>query len=224
MMVKMDRSEITLGSIYYALSYFLLPYLFSLLGMLFALEQWLCQVALFFANFLFTLLIFRRFLLKSSKAALGSMGKFLGHTVLGFVFYYISNFVVVFLITLLRPDFSNLNDANIVSLAQKGGIWIAAGAVILVPLAEEMLFRGLLFDAWGKKHPIGAWFLSAGVFSAIHIVGYIGSYDVFSFILAFIQYLPAGFSLAYAYKASGTIWAPILMHTVINLIGVMILL
>ena len=224
MITKMDRSEILWGSIYYVLSYFLLPYLFSFLGILLPIPQWLCQVALFFSNFLFTLLIFRRFLLKSLKTALGSPGRFFGYTALGFVFYYTANFVIVYLITLLRPDFTNLNDSTIVSLAQDGGIWIAASAVVLVPVAEETLFRGLFFNAFGKKHPIGAWFLSAGVFSAIHIVGYIGSYDVFSFALAFIQYLPAGFCLAYAYKASGTILAPIFMHTVINLIGVMILL
>ena len=220
----MSKSEVNLGSAFYILSYLLLPYLISILGTLFSIPQWCCKVIVFFLNFVISLLIFRRFLLKNGKAALGALGKFLGYTALGLVFYYTSSLAVSYLTFLLRPDFTNLNDASIVSLAEKGGIWIAVSSVIFAPLAEELLVRGLLFHAVHQKCPVLAWFLSAGVFSAAHIVGYIGSYDIISFLLAFLQYLPAGFCLAYAYKSSGTILAPILMHTVINLISITILL
>ncbi len=220
----MRKSEMMLGSIYYTLSYFLLPYLLFFLGELLSIPQWCCQVALFFLNFVFTLLIFHRFLLGNGKAALGSIGKFLGYSALGLVFYYTANLVVGYLILLIRPDYINLNDAGIVFLANDGGIWIAASSIILVPVAEELLFRGLLFAGMRQSHPTAAWLLSAAAFSAIHVVGYIGSYDIFSFLLAFVQYLPAGFCLAYAYQSSGTILAPILMHTIINIIGVIILL
>ncbi len=223
MTVTMKRLEITLGSIYYALSYFILPSLFSTFGTFWNIPLWCCQVALFFSNFLFTLLIFCRFLVKNGKAALGSMGKFLGYSALGLVFYYTASFLVGYLIVLLQPGFANLNDAGIVSLAGDGGMWIAVSTVVFAPVAEELLFRGLLFQALGQKFPIGTWFISAVAFAAIHVIGYIGSYDAVSFVLAFVQYLPAGFCFAYAYKASGTIFAPIVMHTVINLIGVLIL-
>lgn len=224
MWVRLDKSEKMFGSIYYVLSYFLLPYLLSFLGSLLSIPPWCCQMALFALNFLCTILIFHRFLLKNGKAAVSSMGKTLGYTALGLVFYYTANLVVSYGIFLIRPEYTNLNDANIVSLAENGGIWIAAGSVILVPLAEELLFRGMLFAGVRQKFPIGAWFLSAAAFSAVHILGYIGSYDFVSFLLAFVQYLPAGFCLAYAYAASGTILAPVMMHTVINLVGVLILL
>lgn len=224
MPVAISKSEITWGSIYCLLSYLVLPYVLSFLGLLLRIPQWCCQVALFFLNFLCTILIFRRFLLNSGKIALRSIGKHLCHIALGFVFYFTANLAVSYLILIIRPEYTNLNDAGIVSLAENSGIWIAVSTVIFAPAAEELLFRGLLFDAFGRKHPVGAWFLSAGVFSAAHIVGYIGAYDIISFLLAFVQYLPAGFCLAYSYKASGTIYAPILMHTVINLIGILILL
>lgn len=224
MWVRLDKSEKMFGSIYYVLSYFLLPYLLSFLGSLLSIPPWCCQMALFALNFLFTLLIFHRFLLANGKAAIASIGKLLCCSALGLVFYYTANLAVSYLIFAVRPEYINLNDAGIVSLAEKGGNWIAAGSVILVPLAEELLFRGMLFTGVRQKHPIGAWFLSAAAFSAVHILGYIGSYDFVSFLLAFVQYLPAGFCLAYAYAASGTILAPVMMHTVINLVGVLILL
>lgn len=224
MPVSMSKSEVNFGSGFYILSYLLLPYLISFLGMFLSIPQWCCKVILFFLNFIISLFIFRRFLLKNGKAALGSLGKFLRFTVLGLVFYYTSSLAVNYLILLMRPDFINLNDAGIVSLMEKGGIWIAVSSVVFAPLAEELLFRGLLFHTVYEKHPVFAWFLSAGAFSAAHIMGYIGSYDMFSLLLAFLQYLPAGFCLAYAYKSSGTIFAPILMHTIINLISITILL
>lgn len=224
MSVTMRKSEMEFGFIYFALSYFLLPSVASLASELFSIPLWCCQVGLFLSNFLFSLLIFHRFLLENGKAALSSPGKLLGCTALGLVFYYTANFVVRYLILLVRPDYTNLNDLRITTLAQDGGIYIAASAVVLVPVAEELLFRGLLFESVRQKHSVWGWILSAVAFSAVHILGYVGSYDFVSFCLAFVQYLPAGLCLMWAYRASGTIFTPILMHTIINLMGVHILL
>lgn len=224
MSITMRKSEMMFGCIYYTLSYFLLPSLASLASQALSIPLWCCQVGLFLSNFLFSVGIFHRFLLQNGKLALSKPGKLLLCTTLGLVFYYTANLVVGYGIFLVQPDYTNLNDQGITSLAQEGGIWIAASAVVLVPAAEELLFRGLLFDALRQKSPAAGWIVSAAAFSAVHILGYAGSYDFLSFCLAFVQYLPAGLCLAWAYRASGTIFAPILMHTIINLIGVLILL
>ena len=51
------------------------------------------------------------------------------------------------------------------------------------------------------------------------MVGYIGSADLITLCLCFMQYLPAGITLAWAYEKADTIAAPMLIHIMINLIG-----
>ena len=51
-------------------------------------------------------------------------------------------------------------------------------------------------------------------------MGYIGEYDASRLILCFLQYIPASLILAWTCERSGTIVTPILIHTVINAIGI----
>ena len=224
MSTPLRKPEIIFGSIYGLVQFLLLPEIAFLLHNIFHMPMWILQAAVFGVNFLCTILIFRHFLLASCKTALSTPLKTAGFTALGLVLYYIGSFTVSILILYLQPDYLNLNDAGISSLAQDGGLWIAAGTVLLVPVAEECLFRGLLFRGIYDRSPVAAWIVSAGCFSAVHILGYVGVYDSLALVLAFLQYLPAGLTLSYAYRASGTILTPILMHTVINLIGISILI
>lgn len=224
MSTSLRKQELIFGSIYAVVQFFLLPEAAFLLHNIFHIPMWILQTVVFGVNFLFTILIFRHFLLASCKTALSGPLKTAGFTALGLVLYYIGNFTVSCFIFYLHPDYLNLNDAGISSLAQDGGLWIAAGTVLLVPATEECLFRGLLFRGLYDRSPVAAWLVSACSFSAVHILGYVGVYDSLALVLAFLQYLPAGLALSYAYKASGTILAPILMHTVINLIGISILI
>lgn len=224
MPTPLRKQEVIGGSIYGLLQFLLLPDIALTLHNVFLIPLWILQVAVFGINFVCTILIFRHFLLSSCKDALAAPLKTLGYTVLCLVLYYLAQFSVSLLIFYFRPDYQNLNDAGISYLADAGGLWIAIGAVVLVPVAEECLFRGLLFRGVYDRSPVWAWILSACGFSAVHILSYVGVYDGISLLLAFIQYLPAGLALSYAYRASGTIVAPILIHAVINLIGVCILL
>ena len=63
-------------------------------------------------------------------------------------------------------------------------------------------------------------------FAAIHVWQYVLLYDWKSVLLAALQYVPAGIALGWTYEKSNTIWAPILLHMVINAIsfGVMSIL
>ena len=180
-------------------------------------------MGVFALNFLCTLVIFRRFLLTACKTALQHPLKTLGFSLLGLVLYYIGTFFVTLLILILQPDYLNLNDSSISQLSQQSGIWMAVGTVLLVPVAEECVFRGLLFRGIYDRKPVLAGVLSVCLFSAVHIVGYIGIYTPVHLLLAFLQYLPAGLCLNFAYKKADTIIAPILMHTCINLIGMSVM-
>ena len=58
-----------------------------------------------------------------------------------------------------------------------------------------------------------------GVFALVHVVGYIGNASALTLLLCFVQYLPAGYCLAWCYQNTGTILTPILMHMLVNAYG-----
>jgi membrane protease YdiL (CAAX protease family) len=90
------------------------------------------------------------------------------------------------------------------------------GVVFLVPVTEEMLYRGLIFRELLHTSKAAAYLVSMAAFAAIHVLGYIGSYDIGRLVLCFIQYLPAGLCLAWAYAKSDSLFAPVLIRALIN--------
>lgn len=216
----LNKSEVKWGIIYAIIQFFLLGDIALILNYFFQLPTWMLQVGIFFLNFLVTLAIFRRFLWKSCQTVLHKPFQIFGYAVLGVILYYTSTLVMSLIILLICPDYLNMNDAAISRMAEQSGIWITVGTVVFVPVAEECVFRGLCFRAVYDRRPVLAWILSVSLFSAVHVLGYIGVYDPFKLLLAFLQYLPAGCCLAFAYKQTDTIITPIVMHTCINFIGI----
>ena len=90
------------------------------------------------------------------------------------------------------------------------------GTVLLVPVAEEVLFRGVVFHSLYRVNRGLGYILSAAIFCAVHVIGYIGSTDFLTLALCYIQYLPASLCLAWAYTEADNIFAPILIHIVVN--------
>lgn len=218
----LKKSEIVWGTAYTLFQFFLLGIIAVILNLFLQLPEWQLQVGIFALNFLITLIIFRNYLLGSFKTALQKPLRVLGFTLLGFVHYYLGMILVSTIIMLVSPDYFNLNDAAISEMAQESGLWMTVSVVLLVPVAEECIFRGLCFRAIYDRSPVLAWILSVSLFSVAHLVGYIGLYSPVKLLLAFLQYLPAGISLAFAYKESDTIVTPALIHTCVNLIGMLL--
>lgn len=130
--------------------------------------------------------------------------------------YYASFYALLPLLNLLSPGYSNINDEAL-RTAYQGSPWLLAlTTVFLAPLAEETVFRLLIAGSFPGK-AVGS-LVSAALFSAAHIAPYLGNVPLLQLLAAFLQYLPAGLILSGACYAAGTIWAPILVHTVINAI------
>ena len=83
------------------------------------------------------------------------------------------------------------------------------------------MFRGLIFTSIRPRSRFLAYLVSMLTFSVMHVLGYIGSYPIGTLGLCFLQYLPASFALAWALEFSGTIWAPICVHTIANLVAML---
>ena len=139
---------------------------------------------------------------------------------LGFVAYYACNWFTTWAVRQLVPSFSNYNDHSIAAILKGNYFLMLIGTVILVPPVEECLFRGLIFRNLYGKSRWAAYIVSILAFAVIHIIGYIGSYSAIELLMAFLQYLPAGLCLAWAYTKADTIFAPIVIHAAINFISI----
>ena len=216
--VIMQKKEQLWGFVYLLAEIFLLP------AALQALSQslpdplpssWL-NFLYFALNFIFTCFLFRDFLKQSLIQAGKNTEDFLLVTFSGFGIYYLANMALSFAIRMIAPDFANLNDGSISQQMQGNFFIMALGTSLLVPVAEELLHRGLVFGSLYRKSPWFAFVFSSALFSAIHILGYIGVYSLPHLLIAFVQYLPAGLILAWAYRKSGSIFSPILIHAAVN--------
>ena len=219
--ISMTWRENLFGWIFWALSMFLLPSFLTLGNSLLPtpLSETQLNIAYFLLEFLCVVLIFRRFLLASIKVLFQKVWQCLRYAALGFVLYYAGMLLISSLISRVQPEFFNVNDAAIGEMSQEHFTLMAFCTVFLVPVTEEVLYRGLFFQGLQQKNRVLAYLVSTLVFSFIHVMAYIGLYDFKTLLLCFIQYLPAGIALNFAYEKADTIAAPILMHITINQIG-----
>ena len=93
--------------------------------------------------------------------------------------------------------------------------WVAVLAiVVLAPIAEELFFRGVVFNAFLRERgPRLAYVGSAALFAVIHLS-----------IVALLPIFLLGLALAWVYDRTGSLLAPIVMHAVVNGISVAIAL
>lgn len=94
-----------------------------------------------------------------------------------------------------------------------------AMAVLMVPIVEECLFRGLIFGTIRDKNRVLAYVIGILAFSLYHVWQYAVAYHDWTLLLGAIQYIPISAALCYAYDRSGTIWAPIFLHMLNNAIS-----
>ena len=82
-------------------------------------------------------------------------------------------------------------------------------SVLIIPLAEEMAFRGAVFGELKEKmHPVLAAVISSSIFGLLHGVSVHIVYALF-----------CGVVLCLVYYFSGSIWVSYIVHAVFNFIG-----
>ncbi len=218
---QLSRNETIAGWSYYAFSMLALPivlqYVNAALG--YPLNEAKLNFVFYTANFAACVMIFRRLLKLNLQIAVRRIFPVLWYALLGYLGYSALTGILTTLIRTLIPGFANVNDMSIAAMAGKELTLMAIGTVVLVPVAEELFYRGLMLRQLAGTSRILAYCVSMGVFALVHVVGYIGVYKPLTLLLCFVQYLPAGYCLAWCYANTGTIVTPILMHMIVNAYG-----
>lgn len=137
--------------------------------------------------------------------------------VLAFVPYLLLLAAVVAAVQAMVPGFDAGQKQDIGFSNVAGGIELALAAVslvVLAPLCEEIIFRGLLYGSLKKVLPlVGAALLTSLIFAAGHLLEgasgqplYIAAID--TFILSLV--------LIYVRQKTGGLWASITLHALKN--------
>ena len=220
--VKLTRSEIVGGWIYYCIQLLILPSVIVTANFIAGnpFSETICNVILFGINFLVIAILFRHYLLENLKIATAAPLRCIGIAAMGIGAYWVLSIFVQYFILFADPDFFNVNDAYIDSMAQDNYTLIFIATVILAPIVEECLYRGLMFGAIYNRSKLAAYLLTSIAFAIVHVIGYVGMYNAFTLSLCLLQYLPAGLCLAWAYARNDSVWAPILMHMTINQLSI----
>lgn len=184
----------------------------------------LAQLAAFALDFILIVLVFRKFLWRSAAPLKGNGKRLLSTVLLGFAAYYLLMYLVALLIACLSLGLDvlpeNLNNEVIGTIMTQYTFPMAVCTVVFAPVTEECLVRGVLFAPICRRKPWIAYLVTAALFGLLHTVPYIGTQELSVLALSFLQYLPAGIVLGWAYQRTRSIWGAIALHSLINLVAV----
>ena len=217
---EMSRGEQIGGLIYLPLYVVFVPLWLELIGGLLGstiglqISTLQINVCYFVINAAVICVVFRRFLRSSFRAI--RFWILIQALILGFVLYYAGNFLIEWIFGVLKLDVSNFNDSTVYSLAEENPPVMIFCAVVLAPLVEETLVRGVIFGTIHRKNRYVAYVVSTIFFAGIHIWQYLFVQEPGTVLLSGLQYIPAGIALGWTYEKSGTIWGNILLHMLIN--------
>lgn len=100
------------------------------------------------------------------------------------------------------------------AIAALNPVLIVLAVVVLAPVAEEIFFRGVAFNAWlAERGRRFAYIGSAALFAVIHVS-----------LVSVLPIFLLGLALAWVYRRTASLVAPIAMHATVNGISVTIAL
>jgi membrane protease YdiL (CAAX protease family) len=171
-------------------------------------------------SFVFVLIFLFRYLKTSFSDLLDNPLGALRSVILAYLMNYVFVTLISLVLMFLAGDALNPNTEEIINQTKLDTNVMVFIAVLLVPIVEETLFRGVLFGTLrGKSRPL-AYIVTAAVFAVYHLWQYFFTGFDATVLFYLLQYLPASVALCWCYENSGTIWSPIVLHAAINLISI----
>jgi len=216
----MKKSERVLGIIYIPFHAAALPFLLAYILYIFNVEitSPVLSLICYSAGFVFILAVMFSFLRASFSDLIEEFWRAIQALILGYALYRVILWVAVLLLSQIMTGSNPNQEAIINDITSNFNVMIVV-TVLLAPIVEESVFRGALFGTIRTKSRVLAYIVSALLFCVFHLWDSLLFDFRWEHLLAIIQYVPASIALTWCYERGGTIWSPILLHAVINLIG-----
>lgn len=218
--LKMTKNQYVLGWLYLPFYLVLLGLGLRLLAGVLGLEVTNFQLNLtyFAINFVVILSIYHSFLRKSLRGFTEHFWQFVQVVILGFALYYFVSFALTMLVDLLDGTLPQFNDEVVGSYVAENPKVMMICTIVVAPIVEEVLIRGVIFGSVHGKSRILAFVLSGWVFCAMHVWRFADA-GLWAMFRSALQYIPASVALGWTYEKSGTIWGSIVLHAIINAIA-----
>ena len=219
----LSRAATIAGWCYLPFYLFLLSYLIQYVAALLGLHPSMLTVNLiyFAVNLAVVLIIFHDFLRQRFFGP--GFWNFVQAIILGFVLYYAATWAVRFALDKLAPGYTIYNNETVGELVLADRRAMSFVTIILAPIIEETLVRGLVFGSLHRTSRWLAYIVSCFLFVFMHNWQYFALYPAGSVRLSCVPYIPAAVALGWVYEKSSTIWAPITLHALINAMSVGVL-
>ena len=176
-------------------------------------DTWL-NVSVYLVGAVWMLATQFRFLRRDFDGLLDRFGRVLLEVALSYGAMLLFNLALNSLLMLVTDMLSNPNNDAVVDMMRVQGGPVTAFAVFLAPLVEELMFRAGVFGALRRRNRLAAYLVCMLAFALYHVVGY-ALYDPTAWVYL-LQYLPIAYLLCRIYERTGTIWAPMLLHGLVN--------
>lgn len=218
----LTEGEKIAGTVFFVIYLLVLPFVtrpaLDLLGRLMGVTigESLGNTIYYYVLFAVTLIIFHRFIGRTTTLFLENAVGSLKVLAVGFIAFYGLNELTYRLTRLVVGNHTNLNDMTISAQIDAAPRTTLLIVVILAPFVEEVLFRGLVFGGLRSKSRLAAYALSCALFALLHVWQYaLVSQDI-TYLVLMIQYLVPGLVLAWVYDRTGTLWTSIGLHAAAN--------
>lgn len=215
----MTNAETVFGWLYLPMYFAFLPTLVRLLFQVLHLEPTLFEINLVYygINLAAVSIGFHRFL--SQRFFGGRFWNFVQAHILGAVMHYVGKWLVGYAVDFLGMYLPMYNNDTITSLVLSNPYVMLFVSIILAPIVEETLFRGVVFGSLRRTSRIAAYIVSVLLFALLHTWQFFSTQSPLAVVLSTLPYLPAGIALAWTYDRADTIWAPITLHALINAVS-----
>lgn len=177
--------------------------------------------------------IFRRFLRASGQVPLTPLLTIVKFSLLGYILAFLANLLTNDLIFYFLPKYFYYDETGphflnackelLAGFASENFLLTAISTIVFVPVAEELLYRGLIFGNLVQKNNALAYPISTALYCLVLILPILKNASTDYIILSFIQYLPINLMFCWIYTRTETILTPILAHIIMNTVSILAL-
>lgn len=224
----LGKYEFRIGLAYFLFHIFAMPFVLSFcVGLMNRLNIPVTEVII---NAVYQLIGLAMLLIILRKYLIENFGRFLNWLpmnllliVCGVIAYYVLYLAFAMALQAINGGMiSNPNNEAVAAMTLESLYPTMAVAVLLAPIVEECLFRGVLFCGIGAKSRLLGYGVSTALFALFHV--YQAMLLAFSpeLFLTFLLYVPSGLVLGWVYEKSGTIWCSVFVHMAVNLASLLL--
>lgn len=213
---QLTRAELGRGWVFFALYVFLFPWLMGWVQRSYQGEFPVAEanVVYYLIIVALTFVVLWSYLKLSFRLLLD----WLPENLFAFVTGLVGGGILTFLANLIPLPVQN---PNLMSYPEQYYFAPAATILILVvlmPLVEEVFFRGLLFTTVRSYSRALGYVLSVAVYAFYCAAQFVYAYGMLDlrYLLLMIQYVPMALALTWCYDRGGSIWSAIALHMVFN--------